>query len=315
MSKYSSLMNKHNIMKSLDNLNENQLSELLSSPLYWTEKIHGENFRIGYDNEGKFFIGQKNQTFYNQNHVDHPHWNKFSDRLKEHIDVIRKFLQTRSQSWPMMFTGELAGPGMQSGFSWPWDDGLRVYFFEIKIGDVYVFPKMARKIFSDLNIDMVPSIGIMTLREALKFDIESLHSKLADTDHIEGIVGVPTKTVDAWPYSNTRFAVKLKTDKYTEKKQRVKKSKTEYQLYDSPFNVYVTEARINHAIQKLKERGVDIKYEPSDLQYIPAEVVSDIEREENEGNPLDKKDMKSVRKEVSIEYKRLLQKRIDKLFS
>ena len=75
----------------------------------------------------------------------------------------------------------------------------------------------------------------------------------------------------------------------------------------------MTEARIEHAIQKLRESGVEIVYEPRDLKYIPKEVVEDIEREENDGDSLNKKDRKAVQRATGFAYKRYLSDRVKQI--
>jgi hypothetical protein len=272
-----------------------------------TEKIHGENFRVGIDGKGEF-IGQKNQHF--RNIEDHPNWNKMSDKAKLEINVIHAYIRGMKKNKEykqknITFFGELYGKGMQSGFEWDFDDGLRVLWFDIKMNDQYYGNDGKRQLFKTLALETPPVIGIMTIREALKLDIENIKSQASLSDFIEGIVVTPDQMHEWWRFP-ARLILKYKTKKYSEESQGKHKREKKINDFVSKYVDFVTEARLEHAIQSLNERGVEILYEMKDLQHIPREIIADIEKEENEGQPLAKEDRKYLGSYIPKFYKKYL---------
>ena len=76
-----------------------------------TEKIHGENFRVGIDGKG-MWIGQKNMLF--REFEKHPNWNRMSDEVKgqifnihSYIHKMKKLLIYKTKN--VTFFGELYG--------------------------------------------------------------------------------------------------------------------------------------------------------------------------------------------------------------
>ena len=86
--KYSSLLNKHTFLKYLYKYHdEESVNEILNLSCNVTEKIDGENFRIGINKDGKTFIGQKNGVWYD--FKNHPNYRKFDERTLEQINIIK----------------------------------------------------------------------------------------------------------------------------------------------------------------------------------------------------------------------------------
>jgi len=303
---YNDIMNKHNLSGMLLKIDSKYYEEFYNLRADVTEKIHGENIRCGVDNKGSF-IGQRKTLC--RDFTDHSNWNKLSVRTKDelgriHIYITNKKRDAKFAQKNITFFGELHGQGMQKGFTYPFSDGLRVRWFDIKVNDRYELFVDKQEIFRDLGLESVPYIGRMTIRESLDLDIENMKSQVAEQNFIEGVVITP-EVPDWWRF-HSRLIIKHKTKKFAEAKQGKSKSVKPINNFVSEYVDFVTEARIDHAIQALKERKIEILYELRDLQYIPKEVIADIEKEENDGHPLPKEDKKYLGSYIPRYYKKYL---------
>lgn len=317
--RFTSILNNNSLIAKFNRMLPADIEEVLKTQSIVTEKIHGENFRIGMTADGKIFIGQKNNLF--RNLKDHPHYHKFSDILLDEIHkLFGHFLSTNTlQSLEENFEtsterigyGELYGPGMQKGFTWNFE-GLRVLWFDLKQGGVYAPSDTLKPFYENLGLNTVPLIGVMSIKEALLSDIESMKSQAANEDYIEGIVINPLITPDCWRFP-ARLIIKHKTKKYTEnhsgKWRHQKEVKGE--MFVSKFIDFVTDARIQHALQIIIESGQEIFYEMRDLKFLTKEVLSDIEKEENEGERLPKDDRKYLSKYVPKYYRDYLARKLE----
>jgi len=305
--KYSEIMNTSGLNGKLLRLNPEFHEQLFNLPSIVTEKIHGENIRVGIDGKGEF-IGQRNNHF--RNVEEHPNWNKLSRIAKHEIACIHSYIRGWKKNpgfktKNITFFGELYGPGMQKGFEWDFDDGLRILWFDIKMNDKYLIQGEAAKHFLGLNLHIVPEIGRMTIREALELDIENIESIASKSPYIEGVVITPEEQPDWWRFPS-RLIIKYKTKKYSEQKQGKHKSEKPIDNFVSKYVDFITEARIDHVIQQLKQNGIEIVYEMRDLQHLPKAVIADIEKEENEGEPLSKEDRKFLGKYIPKFYQEYL---------
>ena len=305
--KYSDIMNTSGLNGKLLRMDVELHEKLFNLEASVTEKIHGENFRVGIDGKGEF-IGQKNQLF--REFEKHPNWDKISDKAKNEIQVIHAYIRGMKKNKEykqknITFFGELYGKGMQSGFTWKFDDGLRVLWIDIKMNDIYMSDSDKLVIFDNLSLDAVPWIGIMTIRQALDLDIETIKSQVANEDYIEGIVITPFEIPDWWRFP-ARFILKYKTKKYAEEKQGKHKKEKPINNFVSKYVDFVTEARLEHTIQSLKEQKVEILYEMCDLQHIPKAMIADIEKEENDGRPLAREDRKYLSSYIPKFYKKYI---------
>ena len=110
-------MNTSGLNGKLIRMNPEDHDKLYNIPAIVTEKIHGENFRVGIDGKG-LFIGQKNMLF--RTFEEHPNWNRMSDDLKDEIFEIHKYIHNlkshpKYKQKNITFFGELFGNGMQKG--------------------------------------------------------------------------------------------------------------------------------------------------------------------------------------------------------
>lgn len=300
--KYSGIMNISGLNGKLIRMDPDNIKKLMKIKVQVTEKVHGEQFRIGIDEKG-IFIGQRNQLF--RKFENRPHWNKISNETKKELEIISNFCKTKSEC---IFFGELYGNGMQKGFTYPFNE-LKIIWFDIKLDGKYCKPDVVQKIIqNDFGFKHVFHIGDFTIEDALKIDIENMKSFIANEDYTEGIVLKPYNIPDFWKFPS-RLIIKYKTKKFTEQKQgKYKRIKNESgEQFVSKFIDFITTERINHAIDRLKETGIKIIYEMPDLQYLTKSVIGDIEKEENDGHQLEKEDRKYLGRYIPIFYKNYLQ--------
>lgn len=325
-------MNVRNFSKSCELLGPNITNELLDLKCIVTEKIHGENFRVGVTETGDPFIGQRNQIFYVMYTGDiseptwvgqsaHPNWNKLTSAARNKIDkllgvCVMKFEETGTG---FVFFGELCGNGLKTGFTYPWD-GLSVLYFDVLFKERdedahYLAHRDAYYWMDYFNVPRVPVVATQnTIREALALDVEAMKSEVTGDGFIEGVVIKPVDRllVNAIWHSDHRLIIKHKTERYSEEAHR--KVKVTVADINSPFCEFVTIARIEHAIEKIEENGNPIEYEMKDMQYIRNEVVQDIEREENNGYPLTPEDNKALNKFIPKVYAELLREKTNAAF-
>ena len=311
--KFHSIMNVHNLRKKMEHFPANTIETVLNLDAHVTEKLHGENFRIGIKNN-KWIYGQRNNQWHDfRNHVK---FSQMNDNLKNDIETIKNYIIENGFT-DMFFFGELVGNGLQSGFNWPFN-GLEVRWFAIKINGLYMNIKMAFEIFNKLEIKTAPVVSeSMKIRDALKINVDEMHSIETGDDHVEGVVIVPIEIPDGlWRYADD-LIIKHKSTRFSEisKPKKRKNSSNSEEKFESEFNKFVTVARIEHAIEKLSEKGVNITHQMSDMAHIPKEVLADISKEENNDEDLPKQDRKSVISEIASVYNDMLMELVEKQFS
>ena len=266
--------------------------------MHVTEKVHGENWRLGIV-EGKKVIGSRKHLFYwdeiaeefihESTHKPHPNWTKINEETKEEILNTLDTLKKRGYD-NVIFYGELYGNGLQDRFEFD-HEGYAVIYYEIVIGDKYLDQKEAFAWFVGFGLKMVPYMDTMTLEDFLNVDVEGLKSSVSTSPFIEGLVAVPVGGTFEWDFAD-RFIVKKKTKKFAETKTKTgRKGKIKRK---SAFAIHMTEERLNHVLADLKEDGHVFSHE-KDFRFLVVEaLIKNIQNEENEGVEFNKDDKKSL---------------------
>jgi hypothetical protein len=304
--KYDSIMSLTNLNGKLIRSTEDERQKLLQCMMYVTEKIHGQNFRVGVNEEGEWFIGQKKQLFYwngneflNESGQPHPNWHKMSVTTKADIFFILKKLERMSEFGTVLY-GELFGNGMQAGFTYGdvQNKELHVAYFEISVDGIYMEPaKAIQRLQTKFNLLTVPTIGVMTLRELLDYDVESLGSKLANEDSVEGVVALPMNGfVNGWDFAD-RFAIKKKVPKYAEQKQK-DPEKPKKEKYVSPFSQFVVENRLQHVLDELEQDGHFLSGDKDFRLLVVEKMLENIQNEENNKEGFESNDRKALANEI-----------------
>jgi hypothetical protein len=294
--KYCDVLTTYALQKKLDRLPKDVQDKILDTRVVVTEKIDGENFRIGID-EGGEYIGQHKEIFYravdgqflSDEKKPHPRWHQFSPRLMEEIVRVLEFeheIIDKGHISVVLF-GELYGNGLQKGVFYE-EDGYNVVWFDAAIDSEFIEKDRTNTWLLVLHLNGVPYVGTMSLQEFVDFDPLVLKPKLAKEGHAEGIVGVPIQSVPGWTFMD-RLIVK---NKVPEKSEGVKPVKKE--IYESPFEQFVDKERLRHVMAAFTETGREV----TELKECRNELVSlmivDIEKEANDHNSLPINDKKIV---------------------
>ena len=300
--KYDEILSLTNLRGKFERSDEDERIKYKKAELYVTEKVHGENWRLGIV-DGKKVIGGRKHLFYwdeiaeefihEHTHKPHPNWTKINDKGQDEIFSVLDALEKGGYN-NVIFFGELYGNGLQSGFSFN-HEGYAMVYYEITSAGKYIDQQEAFVWFEIFGVKQVPYIGRMTLDDFLNVDVEELHSSIAKESYIEGIVGIPVGGTFDWDFP-ARFAIKKKTKKYAESKSSKSKGPKKVKRKSS-FAIHMTEERLNHVLADLKEDGHVFSHE-KDFRFLVVEsLIKNIQNEENEGAEFSKEDKKSLGRE------------------
>lgn len=310
--KYSEIMNLHNLRKVLSRLSPENINKLMDVNCEVTEKIHGENFRVGKTKDNTYFIGQKNLIFTEGQFESHPNWNKFSVQAKKDITLILDYCKSYYDT-EIIFYAELCGNGLQGGFTYPFE-GYNILFMDIKVGGRFWEKEKVRFLIRGLGLSYVPFIKIMKLRNAIDLDVDSMSSLLCKEPYIEGVVISPEVYPDFWNLQS-RLIIKHKTKKFSENVKKGKKEKGIKNVnwmvdFKTKFSDFVTYGRFENVLSHCKEMGETVSYEMSDLKFLISAVMDDIQKEENDGVEFDNPTRRYLGKYIPIKYKEYLNERL-----
>ena len=304
--KYTSIQNMNEFTNNLKRFYPPDIKRIMEIECEVTEKIHGENFRVGKTADNRYFVGQKNLTFFEPDFESHPNWNKMSKNAKKQISRIHDYCKAFYDR-EITFYGELCGNGLQSGFIFPFDE-YEVLYMDIILDGQYTPKVRTRDLIKRLHLMYVPYIGTMKLGHAIEMDVNKMPSMLCKNDYIEGIVVSPITYPEAWRLQS-RLVLKIKTDKYSEQsKSKKTKGDMDGVKFQSTFADFITFGRFENVVSHCKETET-VNYEMSDLKFLIKAMIADIEKECNDGQELSPADKKYLGRFVPVEYKKYLAER------
>lgn len=301
--KYNSIMSLTNLNGKLIRSTEDERQKLLKCMMHVTEKIDGENWRLGIV-EGKKVIGGRKHLFFwdettkefthDHTHKPHPNWTKINEETKEEILNTLDTLKKRGYD-NVIFYGELYGNDLQGRFKFD-HEGYAVIYYEIAIGDKYLDQKEAFAWFVGFGLKMVPYMDTMTLKDFLNVDVEGLKSSVTTSPFIEGLVGVPVGGNYEWDFAD-RFVVKKKIKKFAEQKQK-DPEKSKKKRYVSPFSQFVVENRLRHVLDELEQDGHFLSGDKEFRLLVVEKMLENIQNEENNGEDFESNDRKALANET-----------------
>lgn len=300
--KYNSVMSLTNLKGKFERSNEEERTKYKEVNLHVTEKGDGENWRIGLE-EGRKFIGGRKHLFYwdeiakefihDFTHKSHPNWTKINEETKGEVFRLLEELEETEHTNIILY-GELCGNGLQERFEFDYE-GYTVFYYEMAIDERYVDQLEAFDWFERLGLKKVPYVGAMTLEEFLVVDIEAMKSQMATNSYIEGIVGVPIGGAYEWDFAD-RFIIKKKIKKFAETKPA--KGRSKKAKYKSPYSIHMTEERLKHVLQDLKEDGHLFSHENEFRMMVVDKILGNIQDEENNGEEFSKEDRRVLSSEA-----------------
>ena len=160
---------------------------------------------------------------------------------------------------------------------------------------------------------------LYTLPEAYNIDVDTLppltplYATKGNTDPSEENKGVCEGIVLSHALPTVfPFRLKLKSQKFVEVHDATRNKGVSKKWSDSPFAKFVTEERVHHAIEHIKEVGevdpevwLDIRRFKDAIAHITRRVAVDIAEEENGGVELPDDDRRAVSKLTVNEYRRM----------
>ena len=249
--KYTSIQNLDEFTKNLKRFYPPDIKRIMDIECEVTEKIHGENFRVGKTADNRYFIGQKNLTFFEPDFESHPNWNKLTKNAKKHISRIHDYCKAFYDK-EIIFYAELCGNGLQSGFKFLFD-GYEILHIDIKLESQYLPKARTRDLIKRLRLMYVPYLGIMKLGHAIDMDVNSMASKVCENDFIEGVVVSPLNYPEVWRLQS-RLVLKIKTDKYAEQtKSKKMNGNVKGAMFQSTFAEFITYGRFENVLSHCKE--------------------------------------------------------------
>jgi hypothetical protein len=298
---YSGIASLSNVKGKVARMEDKEKELFFSLPVHVSEKIHGENFGAGMTEEGEKFIRQRqikfiwNGTQYvserdectlytRQKHMNEKVWGD--------INRIHEWLGTQNKVY--QFFGEIFGDNVNQYFTYS-IEGNEAIWFDIHDGEKYLSPDRINEIFEELNLTVPPFLGVMTMKEFLEdFDVNNRKSKIANEDFIEGAVAKPNgeQAPEWWDFAD-RLIIKKKIPLFAEvtKKDPNKKRKKKY---ESPFEQFVVEMRLEHVLEDLKQEGHEISGDKDFRMLVVDKMVANIQKEENEDKDFEPRDKKAL---------------------
>jgi RNA ligase (TIGR02306 family) len=177
--------------------------------IYYSEKIHGTNFRFGYfkhphKNEYQLYVGSHNIV---QKECNSIYW-EVAKKLTDH------YSKTEMKPYNLLFFGEIFGPGVQSG-----------YTYDRKKLDVVIFAIMKNGIY-------LPITEVESLCERFSFPVVKFHRKRYEgLEDVRKLADLPSEYTDKHNREGVVLVSANKPDKMAKiigfKYQTEKKKKTE----------------------------------------------------------------------------------------
>ena len=306
--KYSSITNSYDsifIEKVKTACKENGFE----GPWYISEKIHGANCQMTYDEDG-FHVGCRNSFDVTSNWID---------LLKKYEPALKALYKLNDGQ--VTFYGEFFGGSyphkevprnpnakrVQKGVYYTPNN--EVLFYDVLLSgkgfvDVESFIKLA-----DLwKIPRVKFIKVSSLEEALNYpnDEPSEIYKRYNLPEIEGNIreGVVIKPATNFYAGQSRVIIKNKNDNFKEVSRKAKPVHTEEELAESTKEAvekilcYVTEERIINCLSHFGA-APDMTCLGNLIKEANQDVLKDFENENNDFNNLDKVEIKKVTKRMS----------------
>lgn len=223
--KYHSLENHYRL--NTDYLDMNMLVSV-------TEKIDGSNFSVNALN-GEVRFASRNQL------VD-ASWNQLGELVPQEIihklSKLSKYSQSKINLYGEVFSSKISK-------RIPYGD-TKVRFYCMSVDDEYYPDKQFMDFMSRFEDNLVVPHKVMTLREALATDVETLKTQYAE-DHIaEGIV---IKPYEVGEFNDRVPAIKKKSSKFQEK-SKVGKEPRKASPEQATFREYINENRVLSYISK-----------------------------------------------------------------
>lgn len=271
------------------------------------EKIHGANFQLIFDREGKDYKVCSRNLLLTEGVGDNFNgiFHILRERYADELETLRQYANTISDLEHMRVYGEFFGGNIQKGVNYGKEKRIR--FFAVSLNDRFISDLEMTCTFEDLGIDylLAPVLGtVKGICKALDFDVKK-NSTLYDIEEeniMEGGVIQPLNNV----YCNqgSFFVLKKKNKEFMDKKSQKrdpKELKDEVGLWGQElvdvrhiFLDYVNENTVQSVFSKYGEIK-ETKQLGEYIVYVINDATDTFKRENDfDERPYDKKQLKYI---------------------
>ncbi len=216
-----------------------------------SEKLHGANFSIKFNEKGNTQYFSRNQEITGSNFYNA-------------IDVINSFIEEKTPlikpkcvDKNIILFGELFGGNIQTGVNYGKEKRLAFFDCAYEIDGNYILLSQSEFILfcSEHEIKTVPFLGFrLSFEEAMNYDINFDTYENSIIDNLcEGIVIKPLNEVIYDKYGQSIFYIKKKNEKFKEKQRTPKEPKLvsdNVQFWSDEFDQYIHKERLESVFSK-----------------------------------------------------------------
>jgi Rnl2 family RNA ligase len=236
-----------------------KMTDILKYKCVVTEKIHGTNVRMMYDEESKLVLGSRENIIYKDG-LESGSLYGFTTWCKEND------MEFRLKKYPgYVFYGEYHGPGVQKGISYCKDKDLRIFDILTPEGHFVNWPtvqtmcaELCLKTVIEIASGMITVEYLQSIRDSLSR--VAIENGINDPDNTaEGVVIKPSNPQkdrhDNW------LMAKYKSDKWAERAKQAKPKDIDpdkmalNEQADAFAESVVTEGRVSTVIDHLTRNG------------------------------------------------------------
>lgn len=196
----------------LNDYSNKEIEYLKDCKFECTEKIDGTNIKVGWDGYNLSFEG-KTENAQIPAHLLLKLKELFTVEKMQSVFPIKRDENGNEISMNIILYGEGYGMKIQKGGNYI-KDSVGFILFDIKIGNWWLERSAYQEIANQLNIDVVPLIGYLTIKEAENLVSIGFKSTISENKEYqaEGLVCKPLHTL--FDRSGKRVLVKIKTVDY-----------------------------------------------------------------------------------------------------
>lgn len=242
-----------------------------------TEKIHGSNFRIKVTQQG-FILGSRELTLSEGN----DNFNKFM-HLFEAMDsdkFAKEFDLPLTLGMEVIIFGEVFGGGYANGCTYKDTHAFRA--FDIFVDGIPVEYDLFVDICNKLDLQTTPLLYRGKPDYDLFLTLIGKSDLTVEQDKGEGIV---IKAYGYFDHNGSPLYAKMVSERFAEAKSAPKpvsaEKMAEREVCKGFAETYVTEARVDKMVMKLKEAGKHTG-QMTDMQFLIPLLWEDLEKEESD---------------------------------
>jgi len=185
-----------------------EMAYLVDAQWSWTEKVDGTNIRLHWNGENITVGGRTDSAQIPSHLLTHDVLGRLND------PALWQSIFPESNNATVY--GEGYGPKIQSGGHYRPDHAFVV--FDVRVGDWWLKPDAVNDVAEKLGLQVVPSRGEMTLREAVEVVRNRSIESSWEGARIEGLVGRPC--VDLYSRKGERIIAKVKVKDFIDYERR-----------------------------------------------------------------------------------------------